>query len=294
MSKSLADLQEKRTALLWWIQNWHEVQLIYIPQVASLLSQLETPPETSTNTAPPSENLVETIPLFMPSSLPQHIRTLPMLHDICLLERQLHEPQASDTLADICHQHRVIQGLWQFKKLNVSGTGNKWIPSLSCYTSTLTTKQNSLLKGTRQHGRLCTSLIPMAPGQHVWSNWRTLISVVLGRTLTILAQATAIMSHCGFGLCHVSPLNPTTPREECVRRSSMTICMLRRRKLRLAWCDGRWSCCSCRRKCSESSNITNGKLPGGVCRVLYEHTMTLQFSVVFQGMPISWLWSLCA
>ena len=48
-----------------------------------------------------------------------------MLHDICQLERQLREPQADDTLADIRRQRRVIQGLWQFKKLNVSGTGNK-------------------------------------------------------------------------------------------------------------------------------------------------------------------------
>lgn len=48
-----------------------------------------------------------------------------MLHDICQLERQLREPQADDALADIRRQRRVIQGLWQFKKLNVSGTGNK-------------------------------------------------------------------------------------------------------------------------------------------------------------------------
>ena len=112
-SKNFADLQEKRTAL------------VYIPQVASLLSQIETLPQTSTSMAPPSENFPKTIPLFMPSSLPRHIRTLLMLHDICQLERQLHEPQADDALAEICRQRRVIHGLWQFKKLNVSGTGNK-------------------------------------------------------------------------------------------------------------------------------------------------------------------------
>ena len=48
-----------------------------------------------------------------------------MIHDICQLERQLREPQADDALADIRCQRCVIQGLWQFKKLNVSGTGNK-------------------------------------------------------------------------------------------------------------------------------------------------------------------------
>ena len=121
----LADLQEKHTALLLQIQNWREVQLIYIPQVASLLSQMESPSEMSTNMALPYENLPKTIPLFMPSSLPDHICMLPMLHDICQLERQLWEPQADDALGDIRRQRRVIQGLWQFKKLNVSGTGNK-------------------------------------------------------------------------------------------------------------------------------------------------------------------------
>ena len=61
----------------------------------------------------------------MPSSLPRHIRSLPALQEACLLEQRLREPQADDALADICRQRRVIQGLWQFKKLNVSGTGNK-------------------------------------------------------------------------------------------------------------------------------------------------------------------------
>ena len=37
----------------------------------------------------------------------------------------LHEPQADDTLTEIQHHCCVIQGLWQFKWLNVSGTGNK-------------------------------------------------------------------------------------------------------------------------------------------------------------------------
>ena len=50
----------------------------------------------------------------------------------------------------------------------------------------------------------------------------------------------------------------------------MTICMLSGQKLGLMRCDGRRSCCSCRRKCGESSSITNGKLSGGVHVVLYK------------------------
>src|ERR1700678_3554518 len=33
--------------------------------------------------------------------------------------------QANDALADVRRLRRIIQGLWQFKKLNVSGTGTR-------------------------------------------------------------------------------------------------------------------------------------------------------------------------
>jgi hypothetical protein len=127
-SKQLADLQDKRNALHRLIQTWHEVQLVYTPHVATLILQTQPPPK-ATNTAPyaslPSEVLAENLPLFLPSSLPRSIRALPELKDICNLERRLREPQADDALAEIRRQRRVIQGLWLFKRLNVSGTGNR-------------------------------------------------------------------------------------------------------------------------------------------------------------------------
>ena len=127
-SKQLADLQEKRNALLTRIQNWREVQFIYTPHVVSLISQVlrpetNTPPTVSISPAP--ETLPENMPLFLPSSLPADIRALPELKEICQLERRLREPQADDALADIRRQRRVIQGLWHFKRLNMSGIGNK-------------------------------------------------------------------------------------------------------------------------------------------------------------------------
>ena len=126
-SKQLADLQEKRNALLTRIQNWREIQLVYTPHVASLISQVQRP-ESNTPTesiSPAPETLPENLPLFLPSSLPADIRALPELKEICRLERRLREPQADDALADIRRQRRVIQGLWHFKRLNMSGIGNK-------------------------------------------------------------------------------------------------------------------------------------------------------------------------
>ena len=119
------DLQDKRNALLRLIQNWHEPQLVYTPHVALLVLRAQSP---KTNTTVPSplapETLPENIPLFLPSSLPAHIRSLPELKEICALERCLREPQADDALAEVCHQRWVIQGLWLFKCLNISRTGN--------------------------------------------------------------------------------------------------------------------------------------------------------------------------
>ena len=59
------------------------------------------------------------------SSLPPDIRALLELEAICQMELCLREPQVDDALAEIHHHRRVIQGLWQFKRLNVSGTGNR-------------------------------------------------------------------------------------------------------------------------------------------------------------------------
>jgi hypothetical protein len=126
-SKQLADLQEKRNALLSRIQNWREVQFVYTPHVVSLISQALNPAPHSpaASFSHPSETFPEDIPLFLPSSLPPHIRALPELQDICQLERRLREPQADDALGEIRRQRRVIQGLWLFKRMNMSGMGNK-------------------------------------------------------------------------------------------------------------------------------------------------------------------------
>ncbi|KIJ90114.1 hypothetical protein K443DRAFT_126586, partial [Laccaria amethystina LaAM-08-1] len=117
-SKQLADLQDKRNALLRLLQNWREAQLVYTPQVVSLLSRVQ-PPDTTSSTTSSSllpETLPENIPLFLPSSLPAHMRALPELKEVCQLERRLREPQADDALAE---------GLWLFNRLNISGTGNR-------------------------------------------------------------------------------------------------------------------------------------------------------------------------
>lgn len=118
-SKQLADLEVKRTSLCNRIQHWREAQLVYMPCVTNLLMQT---PTTTANS--PSVEHVESISLHLPSSLPQHLRQSPELSAIVEKECRLRVGQADDALADIRRQRRIISGLWQFKKLNVDGTGN--------------------------------------------------------------------------------------------------------------------------------------------------------------------------
>ena len=118
-SKQLADLEEKRSNLIRQIMIWRPVQLTYTPHVATLLPLVNESDEPGALYTKP-----EATPLFFPSSLPRDIRDRPELREICEIEGRLHEPQAYDALADIRRLRRIIQGLWTFKKYNVSGTGN--------------------------------------------------------------------------------------------------------------------------------------------------------------------------
>ena len=67
----------------------------------------------------------ESLSLYLPSSLPLKICQCPELKEIREAEQLLCEAQANNALAEVHRLHRVIQGLWQFKKINVSGTGNQ-------------------------------------------------------------------------------------------------------------------------------------------------------------------------
>lgn len=66
----------------------------------------------------------EDVPLFLPSSLSPNQQNTPGFSKTLAHEIQLRIAQADDALADIRHHLRLISGLWQFKKVNISGTGN--------------------------------------------------------------------------------------------------------------------------------------------------------------------------
>jgi len=116
--KKLADTQEKDNVLLQQIRN---SQLVYTPYAATLIGANLTLTE---NGLPPTQNAATT-PLYLPSSFPAEIHSQPDMKSICEKECRLREAQADDALFDLRRQRCVMQGLWQFKKLNMSGTSNR-------------------------------------------------------------------------------------------------------------------------------------------------------------------------
>jgi hypothetical protein len=88
--------------------------LAYIPNIGSLVANT-----TSKLLA------AEDVPLFLPSSLSPNLQNTPGFLKALEHEIQLRIAQADDALADIRHHLRIISGLWQFKKVNISGTGNQ-------------------------------------------------------------------------------------------------------------------------------------------------------------------------
>jgi hypothetical protein len=146
-SKQIADIEEKRTSLLRVIQSWRQIQLAYMPQAASFIASMSAITSEGGELVPEA---AEKVLLYLPSSLPPHIRNQTELHDICDKERRLREAQADDSLAHIRRLRRVIQGMWQFKKISISGTGNR--PN----TRMLTTYQ-SLTNNIQKHAHIYRS-----------------------------------------------------------------------------------------------------------------------------------------
>ena len=97
MSKQKADVLEKRTAFLQQIHIWRQAQLIYTPEVATLLTTSTAVDENGS----PHVDVAEHVPLFLPSALPAHVRTSPGLARVCNMEMRLRKVEANDTLSDI-------------------------------------------------------------------------------------------------------------------------------------------------------------------------------------------------
>lgn len=98
-SKVQADLLEKRSALYRRISQWREVQLAYMPSIAQLI--IKSGSVTLGADDIPDGQHSETIPLYLPSSLPSNLCGSPALSSLAEKELRLRKAQADESLEDI-------------------------------------------------------------------------------------------------------------------------------------------------------------------------------------------------
>lgn len=120
-TKHLADLQEERLGLLNQIHNWRQAQLVYTPYAAVLVASSSAVNGDGVTCTVSAENT----PLFLPSALPVNIQSASDMKRVCHMEIRLRLAEARDALTDIRRMRRSIQWLWQFKKVNLAGMGNR-------------------------------------------------------------------------------------------------------------------------------------------------------------------------
>ena len=151
--------------------------MVYMPCVASLLSCSPNPGLDEICTDASFTEHVENIRLFLPSSL---LTTLPpALHAIGispgLLEKEikLHIAQADDALAELRRQHRIVTGLVLFKKLNISGIGQKKNTRLRTLFKRFKNTTERAAERYHTAHRVLTNLDPEAQG-----SWCTRLQVL--------------------------------------------------------------------------------------------------------------------
>ncbi|KAI0057515.1 hypothetical protein BV25DRAFT_1812302 [Artomyces pyxidatus] len=121
-----ASLQTKRNTLQHRIQKWRAVQLIYMPGCASIISPetLTEAPSTSRGSRRSGEVFKpETFKLYLPSALPEGLRTSGCTSGLVAKELRLREGDADDALHQIRRQLRVRLAFVHHKKIHVDGPG---------------------------------------------------------------------------------------------------------------------------------------------------------------------------
>ncbi|KAI9064965.1 hypothetical protein FKP32DRAFT_1568832 [Trametes sanguinea] len=177
----VAELLERRNALRKRIGHWIEAQNVYmpvvprlridtdpdaaIPQAASL--EDDVPEDVDSDMSPASSTcLPEDIPLWLPSSLPSGLRHGDFTQRLLQMEGRLRLAQLEDSLADIRRLRRILQGVAQFKRLNVSGTGNKPNTRIRALYTKFQRKQTRSAERYRAAYRALSALDPEGDWTH--------------------------------------------------------------------------------------------------------------------------------
>lgn len=175
----LAVLQEKRNLLYRRIDAWRRVQDNLLPSVALYRASFVPPVAevdmTVTGTTSSPLN-AEDLPLFLPSSLipistgpPE-----PEVKQLAIIEARLREAQADDALAELRKHLRVRQALFQYKKVHVTGTGQRPNTRARAIISQQTAK---VVRCAERYRASHKSLVALDPG----GSWATRLKPLLDR-----------------------------------------------------------------------------------------------------------------
>lgn len=134
-----AETQEKRNTLRRRIQNWRELQVIYMPGVPQLRNT-NTSPAVAPASFPSARskrklkanpngtnvpNLPEDECLWLPSSVPSHLWQSACASGLAEKEAKFRIAQADDALAELRRQLRICATLRDFRKTQIGGTSQK-------------------------------------------------------------------------------------------------------------------------------------------------------------------------
>ena len=117
-------LQQKRHSLRCHVSSWRDTQRVYMPCTAHLHEPISDHVDDNDLISPASCN-PEDIPLHLPSSLSSSLRKSLSIDNLLNVEIRMRVAQANDALEEIRRYRRVIIGVHQFKRTNISGDGNK-------------------------------------------------------------------------------------------------------------------------------------------------------------------------
>ena len=126
----MTQLMTKRNVLWRRIDNWREIQNVYMPSITKHLAQSVSPNDENQFFECP-----ETIPLCLPSTLPSDlILTIPA--NFVEIKKCLRVSQADDSLNDLRRFLRITMGLWDYKCAHVGPSqrnGTRMYASISTY-----------------------------------------------------------------------------------------------------------------------------------------------------------------
>lgn len=151
-------IEARRATLFDRIETWRSIQAMYMPGI----TQLRQTNATRTDALPDSQDIdkSESIPLWLPSSMPRVLWESGCLPGLIEKEQKLRHAEATDALSGLCRQLRIMNGVFNYKKTHVSGSGQRANTRARTLMSQITTKINLFVERYRAARLALTKLDP--------------------------------------------------------------------------------------------------------------------------------------